>query len=613
MRALELLAPARTAQIGKAAIDCGADAVYLAGPAFGARQAAGNSVEDIAELCTYAHRFGARVFVTVNTLVYEEELSQAEQLIHALDAAGADALIVQDPAVVQLAAGTSLALHASTQCAIRTPEDARFMESLGYVRLVLERQLSLEQIARIAGSVEAEIECFVHGALCVCYSGQCYLSEYLTGRSANRGACAQPCRSLYDLQDASGRTLVRNKALLSLKDFRLLERLEDLAEAGACSFKIEGRLKSESYVRNVVRAYDQALNALVRQHPDRYVRASFGRVQDGFTPDLEKSFNRGYTTLFLDGERQPHWSSMDAPTSLGAYVGRVEKVTPEGVQVKPAGPELRFANGDGLSYVTASGQVEGFRADVVKGFFLQCKPERTLRPGMALYRNLDTVFEKQLAANPPRRELSVHLFVEVDGGVRVRAVSEDGRDVQAQLDGPDPAQKADMVLQTLRSQLGKRSAPYRFEVSDVAVNGPVPFLTVGAVNALRRDLAARLDAAPSCPAPTGHPAPSCPAPTGHLAQVGGDGVLTYKANIANSLTRALYAARGVREQEPAYELTHRPDAELMRSKYCVRYELGLCPRLQKGIKAEPLYLLNGGKRLRLDFHCKECEMTLSTC
>ena len=277
MTKLELLAPARTADIGMAAIDCGADAVYIAGPAFGARQAAGNSVEDIARLCAYAHRFGVRIYATVNTLLNPEEVPQAQTLVQELEQAGVDALIVQDPAV--LAMSNNLIMHASTQCALRTPEKARGLESLGFGRLVLERELSLEQIRSIREAVQTELEFFVHGALCVCYSGQCYLSEYLTGRSANRGACAQPCRSLYDLEDASGKVLVRNQPLLSLKDYKLLHRLEDLADAGICSFKIEGRLKGESYVRNVVRAYDQALNALVARYPDRYRRASFGQVR----------------------------------------------------------------------------------------------------------------------------------------------------------------------------------------------------------------------------------------------------------------------------------------------------------------------------------------------
>ena len=382
MRALELLAPARTADIGVAAIGCGADAVYIAGPAFGARQAAGNPVEDIRRLCDYAHRFGVRIYVTFNTLVYEEEIPQARRLLQELKDAGVDALIVQDAAVTRLAP-EGMILHASTQCALRTPEKARFTESLGYGRLVLERELSLEQIKAIREAVDAELEVFVHGALCVCYSGQCYLSEHLAGRSANRGACVQACRSLYDLEDADGHVLARNKALLSLKDFDLIHRLEDLAEAGADSFKIEGRLKSISYVRNVVRAYSDALDALVRRYPDRYRRASFGTLRGGFKPDLKKTFNRDYTELFLDGKRG-EWSSMEAPKSMGEYIGTVERLRPGTVTVKPADPGLSLHNGDGFAFVGRDGEIVGFRGDVCEGFTIRCKDVDGSKPGLRL-------------------------------------------------------------------------------------------------------------------------------------------------------------------------------------------------------------------------------------
>ena len=292
MISLELLAPARTADIGIAAIDCGADAVYIAGPGFGARQAAGNSLEDIARLCAYAHRFGARIFLTVNTIVYDGELEEVHALMRAAQEAGVDAFIVQDLALTQWE-DITVPLHASTQCAIRTPEKARWLSSLGFSRLVLERELSLAQVREIAAAVDCEIEAFVHGALCVCYSGQCYLSEHLAGRSANRGACVQACRSLYDLVDGDGKVLLRDKALLSLKDFRLLDALPDLAEAGVTSFKIEGRLKNISYVRNVVREYSLALDRLVAAHPEKYRRASFGTVSQGFAPARTKPSTGG--------------------------------------------------------------------------------------------------------------------------------------------------------------------------------------------------------------------------------------------------------------------------------------------------------------------------------
>ena len=598
---MELLAPARTADIGVAAIDCGADAVYIAGPAFGARQAAGNPVADIRRLCDYAHRFGARIYVTFNTLVYEEEIPQARRLLQELQEAGVDALIVQDAAVTRLAP-EGMILHASTQCAIRTPEKACFTESLGYGRLVLERELSLEQIRTIRAAVDAELECFVHGALCVCYSGQCYLSEHLAGRSANRGACVQACRSLYDLEDASGRILARNKALLSLKDFNLIHRLEDLAEAGADSFKIEGRLKSVSYVRNVVRAYSDALDALVRRYPGKYRRASFGLLRGGFKPDLKKTFNRDYTELFLDGKRG-EWAAMDAPKSMGEYIGTVDRLRAGVVTVRPDNPGLTLHNGDGFAFVGRDGGIVGFRGDVCEGFTIRGKEVSGLKEGMRLYRNIDAEFERKLEADRPVRELGVTLQARLSAGaLAVTAVTEDGR--EASLDVPTPfeaARDTDRMLETVRSQLAKRSGSYAFTVAGVEVEGAVPFMSASFLNGIRRDLAATLDAQPvrMLPLRRGVVRPD-PAPE----------ALTYQDNIANSVAREIYRERGSTTIEDAFELTHREGVEYMRTKYCLRHELGLCPKQRPGTRPEPLFLLNNGRRLRLDFDCAACEMTV---
>ena len=593
MKALELLAPARTAEIGIAAIDCGADAVYIAGPAFGARQAAGNSIGDIARLCEYAHRFGARIFATVNTILYESELAEARAMVAGLEQAGVDALIVQDPAVLGMS--SRLPMHASTQCAIRTPEKARFVESLGYGRLVLERELSLEQIRSISSAVEAEIEFFVHGALCVCYSGQCYLSEHLTGRSANRGECAQACRSLYDLEDAGGKVLLRNKPILSLKDYKLLHRLEELADAGVSSFKIEGRLKGESYVRNVVKAYSEALDVLVARQPDQYCRASFGRVRGGFVPDLEKTFNRGYTELFLDGKR-----GLWAAEGGGEYVGMVQRLTRDGFVLEPASADIRLANGDGFTF-----EGGGFRADVCEGLTVHCKKVEGLVPGIKLYRNISAAFERQLDAAKPVREIDVQLSVKIlEGRMEVTAVSEDGRQVTVQVDTPaDIAREPEKMLQTLEAQLGKRSGHYAFSVASVQVEGPTPFMAASFLNGIRRSLADQLDLTPVCARPLrkGVVNPS----------VIGPAELSYKANVANSEDRRIYAGRGAQSQEDAYELTHRPGVEYMRTKYCVRHQLGLCPKQGKVKKAEPLFLRNGKERLCLTFDCAVCEMTVS--
>ena len=600
-RSLELLAPARTADIGIAAIDCGADAVYIAGPAFGARQAAGNPVEDIRRLCRYAHRFGVRIYVTFNTLVYEEEIPQARRLLQELQEAGVDAFIVQDAAVTRLAP-EGVVLHASTQCAIRTPEKARFTESLGYGRLVLERELSLEQIRAIRKAVDAELECFVHGALCVCYSGQCYLSEHLAGRSANRGACIQACRSLYDLEDADGHVLARNKALLSLKDFNLIHRLEDLAEAGADSFKIEGRLKSISYVRNVVRAYSDALDALVRRHPDKYRRASFGSLRGGFRPDLRKTFNRDYTELFLDGKRG-EWAAMDAPKSMGEFIGTVGNLRPGVVTVRPADPGLTLHNGDGFAFVGKDGEIVGFRGDVCEGFTIRSKEVPGLKEGMRLYRNIDADFERKLESDRPVREISVALQVRLVAGVMtVTAMTEDGRKTSVNAPVPfEVARDADRMLETIRVQLSKRSGLYSFSVSGVEADGPVPFMPASFLNGIRRDLATSLDAMPVRMQPLRH---------GSVRLDSAPAALTYKDNMANSIARQIYRERGSSAFEDAYELTHREGVEYMRTKYCLRHELGLCPKLRPGTRPDPLFLLNNGRRLRLDFDCKSCEMTV---
>ena len=627
MRQLELLAPARNADIGIAAIDCGADAVYIAGPAFGARQAAGNPVEDIRRLCTHAHRFGARVFITLNTLLYEEELEAAYRFMLDVQQAGADAFIVQDLAVRELAAGgpdgtgpaVTLLLHASTQCAIRTPEQARFYAGLGFSRLVLERELSLGQIRAIRQSTGAEIECFVHGALCVCYSGQCYLSEYLAGRSANRGACIQACRSRYDLVDGKGKVLVKDKALLSLKDFNLKERIGDLAEAGACSFKIEGRLKNISYVRNVVREYSLALDTFIAAHPGEYVRASFGRVTGGFTPDPSKTFNRGYTELFLDGRRRKGWAAMDTPKSMGEIVGIVTAVRPAGRDAMEitVDTSLSLSNGDGFAFATAD-DIIGFRGDVCQGRTIRCKRMPELRPGMMLWRNISVAFEKELERNRCRRLLDISVRVQVAGAapawtLTVSASSEDGRTVSLSRDLQAPAADSPQRMKDLfASQLGKTTGDYAFTLTALETTEaspspdptglPLPFLPASVLNALRRDLAEALDAQP-CGRRT-----MAPAQTGPVSLEGLP--LSYKANIANSLSRNCYARLGATRTEPAYELARPADAELMRTKYCIRYELGRCPRHQGAPESGPLYLVNNGRRLALGFDCAACEMTV---
>jgi len=619
MKQLELLAPARDYQIGIAAIDCGADAVYIAGPQFGARQAAGNQVDDIRKLCEYAHRFGVRIFVTLNTIIYDDELEAAYRQMLAVQEAGADAIIVQDLAIVEMARNgignlkedLHIPLHASTQCAIRTPDQAAYLESLGFSRLILERELSLEQIRKIRKAVSCELEFFVHGALCVCYSGQCYLSEKIAGRSANRGACIQACRSRYDLVDAQGKVLVKDKSLLSLKDYNLRNRIADLAEAGITSFKIEGRLKNESYVKNVVRDYSLALDRFISNHGGEYVRGSFGTVTGGFTPDTRKTFNRGYTELFIDG-RKGRWACLDAAKSMGEEIGTVSALSKDKTQItlKTVSRDIILNNGDGFSFVAKDGNVTGFRGDVCSSTSIRCKSVSELFIGARIFRNINAAFERELEKQACTREIAVSVtlsFVK-EGGLwkaEATAVSEDGRRVSATVDaGDQDAGNLERMRSMLESQIGKSTGIYRFRLESVP-EGILPFMSASAINAIRRALAERLESMPCIK----RDLLNCRI-KGDKAKSYYDQKVSYKQNISNKLSEELYKEAGVVACEKAYELTHREGAELMRTRYCIRYELGMCPVHQKAKDSGPLFLLNNGQRFALHFDCRNCEMTV---
>ena len=582
MKSLELLAPARNADIGIAAIDCGADAVYIAGPGFGARRAAGNSIEDVARLCAHAHKFGAKVFLTVNTIVYEEELQEVHTMMLEAQEAGIDAFIIQDPAISGFD-DIRVPLHASTQCAIRTPERARELEKMGVERIILERELSMEQIRAIRAAVNCEIEVFVHGALCVCYSGKCNISEFISGRSANRGDCIQACRSLYDLEDKDGKVLVHNKALLSLKDLKLLGRLEELADCGVISFKIEGRLKNESYVKNIVREYSIALDKIVVKRPSEYRRASYGNVTGGFTPGSDKTFNRGYTELFIDGTRGK-WSSMNAPKSMGEYIGTVkavrdiDRLTSE-ITVNGAGKELRLSNGDGFAFLCGH-EIIGFRGDVCRGNSIRCKKIEALGPGAELYRNISAAFEKELESNPCHREINAEISLTITDGftIEAQALGADGKKASLSIDGgKDIAENRERMEAIFKNQLSKKAGIYSFSlrsINNLCSEGELPFVSAATLNGLRRDLASMLEEVQAAPVKASRN-PNPPAPG-----------------------------------KDWYELTHTPGIELMRSRYCIRYELGMCPVRQNARESGPLFLVNNGRKFALGFDCKNCEMTV---
>ena len=618
MMNLELLAPARDRHIGIAAINCGADAVYIAGPQFGARQAAGNDIEEIRQLCDHAHKFGARIFVALNTILYDDELESAYRQMLAVQEAGADAIIIQDMAILEMARNgvnglreeLRIPLHASTQCAIRTPEQAVFLESLGFSRLILERELSLEQIRAIRSAVSCELEFFVHGALCVCYSGQCYLSEKISGRSANRGACIQACRSRYDLVDGSGKVLVRDKALLSLKDYNLRGRIAELAEAGITSFKIEGRLKNESYVKNVVRDYSLALDDLVSRRPSDFARGSFGTVSGGFIPETSKTFNRGYTELFLDGKRGK-WAAMDSAKSMGEEIGTVRSTGRDGITVDFCKGGIVLSNGDGFSFVARDGSVCGFRGDVCSGNLIRSNNLGGIFSGARLFRNISAAFEKEIDRQPCVREISAEVSIRFRladrlWSVEAEAVTEDGRRATVMIEAGDQvASNRERMAEMFRSQIGKTAGHYRFTLVSIPADGDMPFLSAAALNGIRRSLAEALDQMPCnkkeiLRREMYEIAGGCPQKN-----------LSYKYNVANRLSESVYRAAGASVIDQAYELGHQPSAELMRSRYCIRYELGICPRYHKAKDSGPLFLLNNGQRFALHFDCRNCEMTVT--
>lgn len=599
-RRIELLAPARTADIGIEAITHGADAVYIGGPAFGARVAASNSLDDIARLVDYAHIFNARVFVALNTLLYNDELRRAERLITQLYNVGVDALIVQDMGVLRLDI-PPIALHASTQCDNRTPEKVRFLYEAGFTRAVLARELSGESIRAIAEASPIELEVFVHGALCVSYSGQCYLSEAVAGRSANRGECAQYCRLPYTLLDADGRPLIKDKHLLSLKDMNRSDRLEQLLDVGVTSLKIEGRLKDMAYVKNVVAYYRRCLDAIYARRPE-YRPVSSGRCEYLFTPDLYKSFNRGFTRYFFDGKPDKDMGSPHTPKSQGEPVGRV--VERRGTAYRIEGAPLN--NGDGLCFLRDTGVFEGFRANRVEGNLVFPAEQLRLPIGTTLYRNYDHRFEQQLSRKSAERRIPVDmLFYETTSGCALKMTDDEGNMMVVSLLLEKETARVPQA-DNLRRQLS-RLGDTCFEIRkvEVAVTRDL-FVPSSQIASLRRDgverlmMVRRLAYRPVRRRPEGEG--SYPVAS-----------LTYLGNVANDKARVFYRAHGVQSIDEAYECGPVENVPLMFTRFCIRRQWGKCPRYgspRNGEKSwkEPLYLQYRETRLRLEFDCRRCEM-----
>ena len=600
-RKIELLAPAKNLECGIAAIDHGADAVYIGAPRFGARAAAGNSLDDIAELVKYAHLYNVRIYVTLNTILKDEELKDTEKMIWDLYRIGVDALIVQDMGLLSLNL-PPIPLHASTQMDNRNPEKVKFLADTGFRQVVLARELSLEQIRKIHEAVpQTPLEVFVHGALCVSYSGQCYVSQHCFGRSANRGECAQFCRLAFDMVDADGKMMVQNKHLLSLKDLNQSEELEKLLDAGASSFKIEGRLKDVAYVKNVTACYRQKLDAIFKRRKE-FIRASSGSVKLAFKPQLDKSFTRGFTNYFLF-ERSKDIFSFDTPKSMGEEMGYVKEIRGNYIIVAGVKP---FNNGDGICYLDERGKLKGLRINRVENNKLFPAGEMPrIKPRTVLYRNFDQEFEKLMQRKSAERKLGVYIaLTENNFGFTLTLTDEDDVQVSIALEREKELARTPQT-ENIKTQLAKLgNTPFEAERIDVDLKDNW-FLPSSVIAEARREAVEKLLSARRM----NYRQETFTLPkTGHTFP---QSELTYLGNVMNEGAMSFYQHHGVTRIAPAFEKRPTPDAVLMFCKHCLRYSMGWCPvrHKQKSPFREPYYLVSGdGKRFRLEFDCKHCQM-----
>jgi putative protease len=605
MRKIELLAPAKTAEHGIEAVNHGADAVYIGAPRFSARANASNSLIEIEELIKHAHKYYAKVYVALNTILTDKELEESEDLIRKLYEIGTDALIIQDFGITQLNL-PPIPLHASTQMDNRSVEKVKFLEKAGFEQVVLARELSIEQIREISKKTTVRLEAFVHGALCVSYSGQCYLSQSVCGRSANRGVCAQLCRLPYSLTDEKGNILLKDKYLLSLKDFNLSAHLKELLDAGVSSLKIEGRLKEVDYVKNVTAYYRQRLDEVLNAPSlhDCYQKASSGTCSFFFTPDVEKSFHRGSTDYFLHG-RNKGITSFDTPKSLGEKIGTIGKSDGKNIFVKT---DKALSNGDGFAFLNPQGKFEGFKANVAVGNKITPAVRIFIPEKTVLYRNFDQNFNRALSKKRAERKISAEVFIteEVEGFC-FSIIDEDGNRAfmnwnTEKVLAENPKKQAENISQTL-----KKCGNTNFTIRNVKMEtSEIFFIPATQLAEIRRTLIGKLEderernreIANSPFVTTHHPFP--------LQQ------LDYRGNIHNLKSKSFYQMHGVSFTESSLEQKEPEDAELMRCKHCIRYALGGCPKENPTKRLpEKLFLLgNNGQKLSLIFDCKSCEMII---
>ncbi|MBR6490214.1 MAG: U32 family peptidase [Muribaculaceae bacterium] len=607
-RYIELLAPAKNEEIGIEAIKHGADAVYIGAAAYGARAQAGNDISSIKRLVDFAQQYNARIYCTVNTIVYDNELADVENLVHDLYKAGVDAIIVQDMALLRLDL-PPIALHASTQCDIRTPEKAQFLEQMGFSQLVLARELSLIEISDIAQQVKVPLEGFCHGALCVSYSGRCQISQALKGRSANRGECAQYCRLSYDLEDIEGNKLMKSKHLLSLRDFNASDRLRQMIDAGISSFKIEGRLKDVDYVKNVVGYYRQALDNIIESRED-LTRSSCGTTTLSFTPALEKSFNRSFTHYFIDGRNPANGTSMASihtPKSQGEYIGKVVSAHGNSIVLDSAIP---LVNGDGLSYIDNDGNYDGFRVNKVIGNQILLKESLDIRKGDKVYRTFDKAFNDLLAKPSATRKIAVEFTMWLSGNILcLKAIDERGNAVVHSIMLDDTPQIARTPQHDKQKQVLSKLGDTIYAMRNCEINGDF-FVPISILAQLRRETIALLDRSHVISYQR-----DARRKENHDAQFPQE-TLESSDNVANHLAAQFYHEHGVKDIEPAIECNNKAPIEnqtLMHTRYCLRRELGACLKEKSSKNKLPnqLFLRNGKNLLRVSCDCKKCEMRIS--
>ena len=601
---LELLSPAKNLDFGREAINHGADALYIGAPAYGARAAATNTLEDIEALVNYAHLYGSKVFMTVNTLLFDHEIEPAVKLIHQLYNIGVDALLIQDLGLLECDL-PPIELHASTQCHNASVERIKFLEQVGFRRVVLARETSLEQMREIRKATRLDLEAFVHGALCVSYSGQCYMSQYLNSRSGNRGCCSQPCRSTYDLYDGEGRLLLKEKHLLSLRDFNASQQLENMIAAGICSFKIEGRLKDLSYVKNITAYYRQLLDSMMEGHE----KVSSGSCTYTFSPDPDRTFNRGYTDYFLR-ERQP-MANFATQKSLGKLIGKVTDVNRNSLTISGTEP---FANGDGLCYYDADGRLQGFLVNGVQDRTVTPNQMPDIKAGTTLWRNQDQRFERVLQGKSAERKIGMEmLFNATPDGFALRLTDEEGLSVTHSIVAEQQeARNSGGAENPIVKQLSKLGNTPFMATAIVDETQGRYFLPAGTLNQLRREAVEQLVAlriAHPRPADSPRSDSGVPYPTP---------TLDYRANIINDKAEAFYKHHSVKEIERGLEQTENYEGKaLMTTKYCLRYELGCCLQGKNSGKSQldikpttSLLLRNNDRRFRLQFDCRQCLMLI---